>query len=249
MYDSFAKIYDTFMDNVDYGAWAAFIRGVLEKRGVSEGLVLDLACGTGSLTELLASFGYDCIGADASGEMLQEAVRKRDISGHDILYLQQDMTEFELYGTVKAVVCACDSINYITSGEDLLTVFSLVNNYLDPDGVFIFDFNTENVYASIGSDTIAESREEGSFIWENDYDADTCMNEYRLTLFIPEENGLYSKHEELHVQRAWKLTEIMNLLDRAGLIFECACDGYSDAPADIHSERICVVAREHGKRG
>ncbi len=278
MYDSFAKTYDSFMDNIDYDGWADFIRSILDESGISGGLLLDLACGTGVMTEILASAGYDCIGVDASAEMLQEALAKRDVTGSDILYLQQDMTSFELYGTVRAVVCVCDSINYLTAPEELLQTFRLVNNYLDPGGLFLFDFNTENVYASIGTSTIAETREEGSFIWENDYDPETGIDQSVLTLFTPvnigadasdvivaadgasEDDGveaddyrssgkkLYEKSEEIHVQKAWSLSEIRSLLQEAGLVFENAFDGYTSTPADNSSERIVVVARESGKR-
>ena len=98
--------------------------------------------------------------------MLAEAMEKRVESGHDILYLLQDMQEFELYGTVRAVVSVCDSLNYITEEEELEHVFALVNNYLDPQGIFLFDMNTVYKYQTmIGNTTIAENRDEGSFIW------------------------------------------------------------------------------------
>ena len=126
------------------------------------------------------------IGIDASPEMLEAATEKKLVSGHDILYLLQDVRSFELYGTVKAIISVCDSLNYVTDPAELLQVFRLVNNYLDPDGIFLFDMNTPVRYASIGDDTIAENREEGSFIWENQYDPDSQINEYLLTLFLPE---------------------------------------------------------------
>ncbi len=107
-------------------------------------------------------------------------------SGHDILYLLQDMREFELYGTVRAVISICDSMNYILEEEDLLQVFRLVNNYLDPGGYFIFDLNTIYKYEQIRESTIAENLEEASFIWDNFYDAKTQINEYELAIFIPE---------------------------------------------------------------
>ena len=140
-YTSFASVYDTFMDNIPYKEWAEYLVGLLKEYGIHDGLVLDLGCGTGNMTELLATSGYDMIGIDNAEDMLEIAMEKRAKSGHDILYLLQDMREFELYGTVKAIVSICDSINYITEEEDLLEVFRLVNNYLDPKGIFVFDFN------------------------------------------------------------------------------------------------------------
>ena len=168
VYGSFAEVYDTFMDNVPYGEWAGYIEGRLREYGIEDGLVLDLGCGTGSMTEELAGAGYDMIGVDNSPEMLECAFEKKEESGHDILYLKQDMRKFELYGTVRAVVSACDCLNYITDPEELLGVFRLVNNYLDPGGIFIFDFNTEYKYREIlGEQTIAEDRDECSFFLDN----------------------------------------------------------------------------------
>ena len=145
------------------------------------------------------------IGIDNSPDMLEVAQEKRVESGLDILYLMQDMREFELYGTVRAVVSICDCMNYILEEEDLLEVFCLANNYLDPGGIFVFDMNTPYKYREvIGNTTIAENREEGSFIWENCFDEESQVNEYALTLFIKEEDDLYRKHEEFHYQKAYE---------------------------------------------
>ena len=149
-YTNFAEVYDTFMDNVPYDEWADYIERMLKEYQISDGLVLELGCGTGSMTELLSAKGYDMIGVDNSEDMLEIAMEKRLNSGHDILYLLQDMREFELYGTVRAVLSVCDSVNYVTDEEELQEVFCLVNNYLDPQGIFIFDFNTEYKYWEIG---------------------------------------------------------------------------------------------------
>ena len=176
-YTSFARVYDMFMDNVPYEEWCDYITGLLKEYGISNGLVLDLGCGTGSMTELLAARGFDMIGVDCSEDMLEIALEKRMASGRDILYLQQDMRDLELYGTVRAVVCLCDSINYLLDVQDLETVFRLVNNYLDPGGIFIFDLNTEYKYRELLADrTIAENRDEGSFIWDNYYDEESRIN-------------------------------------------------------------------------
>ena len=172
-YTGFAQVYDIFMDNVPYDNWTEYLTGLLQEYGVKDGLVLELGCGTGKVTRRLALKGYDMIGIDLSDEMLEIAREKEysddswteaakpegDLNGRNpILYLQQDMREFELFGTVSAVVSICDSMNYITSEEDLIKVFQLVNNYLDPGGLFIFDMNTEYKYKNLlGDATIAET--------------------------------------------------------------------------------------------
>lgn len=248
-YTSFAEVYDTFMDNVPYEEWAEYLAELLREYDIEDGLVLDLGCGTGSLTEILATKGYDMIGADGSAEMLEIAMEKKAQSGHDILYLLQDMREFELYGTVRAVVSVCDCVNYITDEKELEQVFRLVNNYLDPDGIFIFDFNTEYKYKEIlGEQTIAEDREDCSFIWDNYYYEDESMNEYELTLFIKEQDSnLYRKYQEMHYQKAYTLDAMRELVEWSGLEFVTAYDAYTRKAPTETSERICVVAREHGK--
>lgn len=249
-YTSFAEVYDQFMDNVPYREWADFLQEILQKEGINDGLVLDLGCGTGSMTEELAGRGYDMIGVDNSEDMLEIAMEKRQESGHDILYLLQDMQEFELYGTVRAVVSVCDSVNYVTEKEELEQVFRLVNNYLDPGGIFVFDFNTEYKYREVlGDRTIAENREDSSFIWDNYYYEEEHMNEYELTLFIQEadQKELYHKYQEAHFQRAYTLEEIRELLEKSGLRFVAAYEDYTKKAPGKGSERICVVAREQGK--
>lgn len=265
-YTSFASVYDTFMDNVPYGEWGGYIYTLLCRYGVKSGIILDLGCGTGTMTEILAGYGYDMIGVDNSEDMLELAMEKRIASGHDILYLLQDMREFELYGTVRAVVSVCDSVNYITEPEELAGVFRLVNNYLDPGGIFLFDFNTEYKYREVMGDcTIAEDRGACSFIWDNCYYEEERINEYDLTLFIregtasgqnegaeeddTEENGaLYRKYTETHFQRGYTLEEIRELLSSAGLIFQAAYDMDTREAAGEKSERVCVIARECGKQ-
>ena len=245
-YTGFAQVYDTFMDNTPYKEWAERIRTILAKEGIKEGLVLDLGCGTGSLTTILSDLGYDMIGVDLSPEMLQIAQDKR--KGRDILYLCQGMREFELYGTVRAVVSVCDSVNYLTEDGDLTECFRLVNNYLDPSGLFIFDFNTLYKYRDvIGETTIAENREEASFIWENYFDEEEQLNEYELTIFAKEGNGLYRKFEEVHLQRGYTLSQMKEALKSAGMEFVDAFDSDTLKEPTDESERILVIAKEKGK--
>ena len=247
-YSGFAEVYDLFMDNVPYREWSRYLTGLLREYGAEDGLVLDRGGGTGTMTELLAEAGYDMIGVDCSEEMLEMAMEKRVKSGHDILYLCQDMREFELYGTVRAVVSVCDSMNYILEPEELEQVFRLVNNYLDPGGVFLFDLNTEYKYRQMGESTIAENREDGSFIWDNYYDEEERINEYDLAIFVREgEHDLYRKYEETHYQRAYRLEEIREIGERAGMRFVRFYDAFTREEPKETSERVYAVFREQGK--
>ncbi len=274
-YTDFASVYDTFMDNVPYSEWAERIVGLLEKYGVKgqavqparrekpeesecmhqealaaeRNVIVDLGCGTGTLTELLADAGYDMIGIDNSQEMLRIALEKKERSGKEILYLLQDMREFELYGVAGAIVSVCDSLNYLLEEEELEATFRLVNNYLYPGGVFIFDFNTVYKYETvIGDATIAENRDDCSFIWENYYDADGQRNEYDITVFVREtEDGRFRRFTETHFQRGYTLGQMRGLVEKAGMEFVAAFDGDTCGEVHAESERIYVVARECGK--
>ena len=253
-YTSFAVVYDMFMDNIPYEEWCDYLTELLQEQGVENGLLLDLGCGTGSMTECLATRGYDMIGIDYSDDMLEIAMEKRVQSGHDILYLQQDMREMELYGTVRAIVSVCDSMNYILEYEDLVRVLQKANLYLDPDGVFIFDMNTDYKYREIlGESTIAENREESSFIWDNYFDPQDQINEYDLTLFIREDllggtEKNYLRFQETHYQRAYSLAEVQEAVKEAGMEFVAAYDAFTKKPVRPDSERIYIVVREQGKK-
>lgn len=254
-YESFAGVYDLFMDNIDYPAWCTYLTGILKEYGIEDGLIAELGCGTGSMTELLAAEGYDMIGIDNSPDMLEVAQEKRVESGLDILYLMQDMREFELYGTVRAIVSVCDSMNYLTEDGDLEQVFRLANNYLDPGGLFIFDMNTEYKYREmLGDQTIAEERENCSFIWDNYYYEEEKINEYQLSLFVEdpvlsEKTGqdICRKFQEMHYQRAYSLAEVKAALEVAGMEFIAAYDAFTRNPVHQESERMYIIAREQGK--
>lgn len=269
-YSDFAEVYDELMDATPYEAWKERILRLIGKYGVSKpgrdqeltaeepeeeallrserDLVLDLGCGTGTLTEMLWQAGYDVVGVDASDAMLAKAMEKRQESGSEILYLQQDMRELSLYSTVGTVVSACDSVNYILEPDELRQVFSLVNNYLYPGGIFVFDFNTDYKYREvIGDAVIAENREDCSFIWENDYDDEEKINEYVLTIFLRRDGELFERVTETHLQRGYTPEEIRRLLEEAGLHLMEMRDADTEGEVTEVSERIYVVAREHGK--
>ena len=249
-YSDFAAVYDRLMDNIPYDEWFSYLHNLLTEYEVNDGIVAELGCGTGNITERLSRSGYDMIGIDNSASMLDMANEKKSENNSSSLYLCQDMREFELYGTVAACISICDSINYITEDDDLLTVFKLVNNYLDPKGIFIFDFNTRHYYKDVVADaTIAEDRDDISFIWDNYYNDENDINELSLSIFIKEKanNNLYRKYEELHLQKGYTLSKIKELINASGLEFITAYDAFTKNPADENCERIYIIAREKGK--
>lgn len=260
-YQDFAYVYDEFMDATPYEKWCERICKLITKYGVSKpernaqdvldsekNLVVDLGCGTGTLTSALYARGYDMIGVDSSESMLGIAMEKRAKNNEEILYLLQDMRELELYSTVGTVVSVCDCVNYILEEEELLEVFSLVNNYLYPGGIFIFDFNTDYKYREvIGDTTIAENRDDCSFIWENYYDEASCINQYDVTVFVREEEELFRRFTETHYQKGYTCEQILSLLERAGLKPLEVRDADTDGDVNSTTERILIVAREQGK--
>lgn len=247
-YTGFASVYDQFMEDVPYEQWRDLIVSELRKAGIQDGLILDLGCGTGTLTRMMASAGYDMIGVDGSQEMLMEAREKTEET--DILYLCQDMREFELYGTVQAVVSTCDTMNYLLTPEDFIQTVRLVNNYLDPGGIFIFDLNTLYKFREVmGNTTIAESGEDASFIWDNFFDEETGRNEYDLTLFIRQENGLYERRIEVHEEQGYPLARVKEFLAAGGMEFVRVFDADTGGEPTDTSEKVFFIARERESRG
>ena len=212
-------------------------------------LVADLGCGTGTLTQLMYDKGYDMIGIDNSEEMLNVACTKREQSGAQILYLLQDMRDLELYSNVGTMISVCDSLKYILEEHELLQTFRLVNNYLYPSGIFIFDFNTVYKYEQvIGDTTIAENREDCSFIWENYYHPEEQINEYDLTVFVQEEGDRFRRFTETHYQRGYTEEQMVSLVEEAGMKVLLIKDSDTDGPVTETTERIYLVAREQGKQ-
>lgn len=266
-YTSFAQVYDLFMDNVPYDAWADYIRQWLMQEGILDGVLLDLGCGTGKMTRRMAASGYDMIGVDLSLDMLEiareaeyEALEEYEVpdfkedtemnmeeNGQEagILYLLQDMRELELYEPVLAIYSACDCLNYILEEEELLHVFFRVAEALKPGGAFLFDMNTLYKYEELLADhTFAENRDEGSFIWENDYDNKTQINEYDLTLYVAGEDGVYERFYETHYQRGYSSELVVSLLEKAGFTDIHVYDAYTKNPLSPESDRMTVTARK-----
>lgn len=246
-YTSFASVYDRFMEDVPYEKWRDLIVDELKREKITDGLLLDLGCGTGTLTKLLAAAGFDMIGVDGSQEMLMEAREKAGNS--DILYLCQDIRAFELYGTVRAIVSTCDTMNYLLTPEDFIQTVRLVNNYLDPGGLFIFDLNTLYKFRErMGDATFAESDEDAGFIWENFFDEESGRNEYDLTLFLGREDGLFERYVEVHEEQGYTPQEIKSFLAAGGMEFVRMFDADTESAPTDTSEKIFFVAREKDKQ-
>lgn len=247
-YIDFATIYDSLMhQDVDYGAMADYIEDIFKVLDIKPELVLDLGCGTGNLTSILWERGYDMIGIDLSNDMLNVArvkgvAGKADSSGQ-ILYLCQDMREFELYGTVDAIVCMTDVMNYITQSDDILKVFRLAKNYLNPGGVLIFDINSAYKLESIiGNNTFTYDDEQVFYAWENEFDEDRRVCDFYLTFFVKDAQG-YRRFDEEHTQRAYGPDEVVGLLNRAGFGDAMVYDAYTFELPHAESERLVFVAR------
>jgi SAM-dependent methyltransferase len=212
---------------------------LFDKYGRKPRLILDLACGTGSLTSLLHKRGYDIIGLDSSAEMLAVAKDKEP----NILYINQDMREFELYGTVDTVLCLCDGLNYILRKDELLKIFKLVKNYLNPGGLFIFDLNTRYKFEKILADnTFAAAEASAAYIWENRFGG--TYNDYSVTFFAEDTDGSYGRFEEYHRQRVYSPETVTGTAAKAGFKILGAFD--MDKPNGLkkptdRTERVCYV--------
>ena len=243
-YGAIARVYDTFnREELDYSAWADFIEKSFEKfLSAKPELVLDLACGTGTMTRELAHRGYDMIGVDASEDMLSEAYSNSE--GEKILYLNQDMRSFELYGTVGAVVCCLDSLNYLVGDGDLDTTFATVHNYLDPDGLFVFDINTPYKFENIYSNNAYVLEDDGVYCgWQNFYDVKTKICDFYLSLFEECEGGSYIRSDEHHRERCYSEDEIRSALLQNGFELCGIFSDYAFSPISDSDHRWFVVAK------
>lgn len=244
-YAKLAAYYDVLNAEVDYSGWAGALDARMRELGIPAGsLVLDLGCGTGNMTMPLAKLGWDMIGVDRSPEMLCEAREKAVAGGVDLLLLCQDMTELELYGTVKATVCCLDCINYLTAAEDLAECFRLVRLYTEPDGLFFFDVNTPCKFNTVYADRTYVLEDESVFlVWENDYNVKTQICEFVLTFFTKEADGRYSRTEEIQRERCYSRSTLEHLLNNAHFeVLEVASDPMG-APLAENTERWHFICR------
>lgn len=242
-YTGFALVYDEYMDNIPYDEWSKYLISLLHEYNIDKDMkVVDLGCGTGTVTQLLSEAGYDCIGIDNAPDMLTIAMDKMYESGQEIIYSLQDMRSFELPYESDAMTSIADSMNYITNPKDLESVFKCVYTGLKKGGVFIFDLKTIHFFKDILSDnTYAENREDSAFVWDNFYDEETRNNEYDLAVFIKNEEGTFDRYEENHFQHGFTNEEVINAANAAGLKVSAVYDAFTHNEPDDMSERLYYI--------
>ena len=248
MYDLIAPIYDKINGELDYDAWADFIEENIRRYNpdMKTELVLDLGCGTGRMTLELGRRGYDMTGVDLSPEMLdlaREAAEEAGLSDK-MLWLLQDITDFELYGTVELAVSCLDTLNHLTDAADLRRCLSLVHNYLVPDGLFVFDINGKGKFENIYADNSYVMEEDGSVcVWQNSYNPKTRLCDFFITLFEEDEDGRYNRYDELQTERMYTIRTMKKMLTECGFEFIGAYSDFDFGEATDASERIYITAR------
>lgn len=243
-YGAFAEYYDSLTSNVSYDETAKYVADILDENGIKKGILLDLACGTGTMSVQMAKRGYEVIGIDNSPEMLSEAREKAYEAGEDILFLCQDMCDIDLYGTVECTICLLDSLNHLESEEELLAAFKGVSLFTVPGGLFIFDVNTQYKHKYVlGNNTFVYDNDDVYCVWQNEYDDESKTVEIFLD-FFEEENGLYRRSSEYFTECAFSDETIRRFLKEARFSDVKAYGELSrNAPSETE-ERIFYVARK-----
>lgn len=241
-YRFLAAYYDRFTDDVGYPLWADYCERRFKEAGIAPQLVLDLACGTGSLCAELAARGYEMIGVDASAEMLMQAMARAGGIEPRPLFLQQRMERLDLYGTVGACLCCLDSVNYVTRPRALQEAFRRVALFLEPGGLFLFDANTEEKFARMDGEVYVREDEDVFCVWQVGTEGRRCT--YAFDLFERTEDGLWSRAQEVHEERIYPAAELVEMLEKAGFTgieqrFEPQL-----APVGEHRDRVFFSARK-----
>ncbi len=244
-YSVFARYYDELTANIDYKKRGEYFHRIIEKFSKTDNnILLDLACGTGSISQVMCDLGYDVIGVDNSDEMLGYAIEKKYDGEYNIQYLCQDMRYFEMYGTIGVTICALDSINHLSSVEDVEKVFERVALFAEPEGLFIFDVNTEYKHRHILADNTFTYETDNVFcVWENTLVPDTLEVKMNLEFFEREENGMYTRTSDSFSERAYSPEMLGKMLEKKG--FEVLAqygDDTFEAPNET-TQRIVFVAR------
>lgn len=248
MYNRFADVYDRMMSEMPYDIWFKRLSACLGRQGKTGGHLCELGCGTGEMTGRFADIGFEVTGIDLSPDMLALAAEKKK-DGQNILYLNQNMTDFSLHKPADVVLCICDSINYLLEEDELRGLFHCVKEVLLEDGLFVFDMKTEYCYEKIlGNEIRVEDEEDYMVIWDNAYDSESKINEYMLTMFIREAGSRqYERWDECHRQRVYSPGRIRELLREAGLeLLDCLGEDMETPPGDTDARVYFTVRPYNG---
>lgn len=241
----FASVYDRFTDNVEYRKRADYMLDLLKTGGVTEGILLDVACGTGKLTQYLCKKGYDIVAADRSPDMLQIARERLRKADSDALVLCQDMRALDLYGTVDAAVCTLDSVNHLTETEDVRQAFGSIGLFLRPGGLFVFDVNTPYKHEMVLSgNTFVYEDDEAYLVWQNSECEENGTVEIMLDIFFTENGETYTRAYEDFAERAYTIDTLEALLFDAGFAVEHVYGDMSRKAPAAEEERMYYVARK-----
>ncbi|MBR5544097.1 MAG: class I SAM-dependent methyltransferase [Clostridia bacterium] len=245
-YGIFSSVYDILTENVEYEKIAHKIRSLLHKNGVDGGLLLDLGCGTGTLSFLLENKGYDVIGVDASEDMLIAANEKKYEENSNTMFLCQKAEELDLFGTIDCAVSVLDTINHIDTLEKVQKSFEKVSLFMNMGGIFIFDMNTPYKHEKIlGNNTFIYDMDEVYCAWQNSFDKENATTNIDLDFFIKnEDDDCYERYSESFCEYAYELKDILNILEKCGFEILGTYDDYSDNPTNNETERIVVVAKK-----
>lgn len=244
-YSALAQVYDQLTGDVAYRQWAEFAQKTFERWGQGETrVVLELACGTGSLTRLLAQAGYEMIAADISPEMLSVAREKCADVPCPPIFLCQDMRELDLYGDIDAAVCCLDSVNYLTGLRDLKKAFRRVALFLRPGGLFLFDVKTPLAFREMGGLSSVQQAGEAFCAWQYGYDAKSGSAQHQVDIFLPDGQGRYLRSTEFHEQRAYSRLQLEQALVQAGLTPVAVCASPEGGKAGPNARRLYFAAQK-----
>ncbi len=243
-YSSFSSVYDELTLNVDYKKRAEYIMNILADNNIKDGLLLDLACGTGSLSLEFSKSGFEVIGTDVSPDMLMIAREKAFEAGENILFLCQKMQETDLYGTVRAIVCSLDSINHLASLEDMQKTFQVLKNFIDDGGIMVFDVNTIYKHQNVLADNTFVYDEKNVYcVWQNNLLADNVTVNINLDFFVKGEGGAYERFSENFKETAFTDEELTNAAESAGFSVLKRYAELSFGNPEADTERIYYVLR------
>ena len=247
-YGDFAYYYDSLTENVDYKKRCEYIRGLLADNGVGEGILLDLACGTGTVSLMLSEMGYDVIGVDASEEMLSVAQEKKMEAGADVIFLCQRMEELDLFGTINACVSTLDSINHVTEAETVREIFRRVSLFMEDKGIFVFDVNTPYKHREIlGDNTFVYDTDEVYCVWQNSTD-ENLLTRVSLDIFEKDEDDeeTYYRYCEEFAEKAYDLEDIRKWLEECKFEVTAVYEEMTRCSVKADTQRAVFVAKKHG---